>query len=87
MKRKGKDPLKETPCQPRRRKLEQREQGNSENEISPLNSTVQIDETDFDEPGDEQESISFNISYDNAQLQSIEPEVNETEKNDEKLRE
>ena len=61
-----------------------------ESEISPLNSVVQNDETDFDEPlvgdvstlstlppHDEQESISFNISYDDVLLQSNEPEVNE----------
>ena len=65
-------------------------------EISPLNSTVQNDATDFDEPlvgdmltlstipsHDEQESISFDINYDDVPLQSNEPEVveeNETSK-------
>ena len=59
-------------------------------EISPLNSNVQNDTTDFDEilvgdmstlstipPHDEQERISFDISYDNVALQSNEPVVNE----------
>ena len=62
----------------------------NKSEISPLNSTVQNDETDFDEPlvGDmstlstippfnEEESVSFNISYDNVPLQCNEPEANE----------
>ena len=59
-------------------------------EISPLNSTVQNDTTDFDEPlvgdtsilftipsHDEQESISFDISYNDVPLQSNEHELNE----------
>ena len=59
-------------------------------EISPLNSNVQNDTTDFDEilvgdmsalstipPHDEQERISFDISYDDVALQSNEPVVNE----------
>ena len=59
-------------------------------EISPLNSNVQNDTTDFDEilvgdmstlstipPHDEQERIFFDISYDNVALQSNEPVVNE----------
>ena len=63
---------------------------NSESEISPRNSTVENDATDFDEPlvwdmstlstipsHDEQESISFDISYGDVPLTSNEPEVNE----------
>ena len=59
-------------------------------EISPLNSNVQNDTTDFDKilvgdmstlstipPHDEQERIFFDISYDNVALQSNEPVVNE----------
>ena len=57
--------------------------------MSPLNSTVQNDTTDFDEAlggdtsilftipsHDEQESISFDISYDDVPLQSNEHELN-----------
>ena len=59
-------------------------------EMSPLNSTVQNDTTDFDEAlvgdtsilftipsHDEQESISFDISYDDVPLQSNEHELND----------
>ena len=62
----------------------------SEREISILNSTVQNDETDFDEllvgdmstlssipPHDEQESISLDINYVDVPLQSNKLEVNE----------
>ena len=62
----------------------------SESKISILNSTVQNDETDFDEllvgdmstlssipPHDEQESISLDINYVDVPLQSNKSEVNE----------
>ena len=62
----------------------------SESKISILNSTVQNDETDFDEllvgdlstlstipPHDEQESISLDINYVDVPSQSNESEVNE----------
>ena len=59
-------------------------------EMSPLNSTVQNDTTDFDEAlvgdtsilftmpsHDEEESISFDISYEDVPLQSNEHELND----------
>ena len=62
----------------------------SEREIYILNSTVQNDETDFDEllvgdmstlstipPHDEQESISLDVDYVDVLSQSNESEVNE----------
>ena len=73
------------------KKKRARTKKHSEMEISPLNSTIQNDSTDFDEPlvGDCQHclpyhpitskkvGISFDISYDDVPLQSNEPEVNE----------
>ena len=44
----------------------------SESEISPLNSTEHNDET----PYDEEESISFDIIYDDVPSKTNEPEVN-----------
>ena len=91
-KKKRKRPLERDPLLAKKKKVRaKRTKKHSESEISPLNSTVQNDKTDFDEqplvgemstlstipPYNEQESISFNISYGNVPLQSNEPEENE----------
>ena len=93
-KKKRKATLKRDPLLAKKNKV--RTKKRSEMETSSLNSTVQNDATDFDEPlvgdmltlstipsHDEQESISFDINYDDVPLQSNEPEVveeNETSK-------
>ena len=91
-KEKRKRPLERDPLLAKKKKV--RTKKHNESEISPLNSTVQNDKTDFEEPlvGDmstfstipplnEEESISFNISYDDVPLHSNEPEVNEQNEN------
>ena len=93
-KKKRKRPLERDPLLAKKKKVRaKRTNKHSESEISPLNSTVQYDATDFDEPlagdistlftippHDDQEIISFDISYDYVPLQSNEPEVNEENK-------
>ena len=88
-KKKRERPLEWDPLLAKKKKV--RTKKHSEMEISPLNSTVQNDATDFDVPlvGDCQHclpyhpimskkvGISFDISYDYVPLQSNEPEVNE----------
>ena len=90
-KKKRKRPLERDPLLAKKKKVRsKRTNKHSESEISPLNSTVQYDATDFDEtlagdmstlstipPHVDQENVSFDISYDYVPLQSNEPEVNE----------
>ena len=93
-KKKRKATLERDPLLAKKNKV--RTKKRSEMETYSLNSTVQNDATDFDEPlvrdmltlstipsHDEQESISFDINYDDVPLLSNEPEVveeNETSK-------